>query len=109
VNPKHPDFKHKVGGYSLWLTDAPGWILSELEGVEFDFQTPKSKLVKQHKGDESWKDLVQNPDNWWDNRLDKRNVRAPDFKHKETGEGLWLSGSPAWVLPKLPALKGNKI
>ena len=50
VNPKHPDFKHKVGGYSLWLTDAPGWILSELEGVEYDFQTPKSKLVKQHKG-----------------------------------------------------------
>lgn len=35
----------------------------------------------------------------------QRNARYPDFKHKETGEGLWLESSPSWVLPKLPPLK----
>lgn len=108
VNPKSPDFKHKVGGHALWLTDAPSWVLSEL-GVEVDVKTQKSKQVKQHRGEESWKDLVQNPTKWWDNRLNKRNQRAPDFKHKDTGEGLWLNGSPDWVLPKLPPLKGDKV
>ncbi|XP_030953904.1 protein OSB2, chloroplastic-like isoform X2 [Quercus lobata] len=108
VNPKSPDFKHKVGGHALWLTDAPSWVLSEL-GVEVDVKTQKSKQVKQHRGEESWKDLVQNPTKWWDNRLNKRNHRSPDFKHKDTGEGLWLNGSPDWVLPKLPPLKGNKV
>ncbi|PQP94928.1 protein OSB4 chloroplastic isoform X2 [Prunus yedoensis var. nudiflora] len=34
-----------------------------------------------------------------------RNKKGPDFKHKETGEALWLSSSPAWVLPKLPPLR----
>ncbi|KAK9999866.1 hypothetical protein SO802_019469 [Lithocarpus litseifolius] len=109
ANPKGPDFKHKVGGHSLWLTNAPSWVLSELDRVEVDVKTEKSKQVKQHRGEESWKDLVQNPTKWWDNRLNKRNRRAPDFKHKDTGEGLWLNGSPDWVLPKLPPLKGNKV
>ena len=28
---------------------------------------------------------------------------SPDFKHKDTGEGLWLgSSTPPWVLLKLP-------
>ena len=48
VNPKSPDFKHKVGGHALWLTDAPSWVLSEL-GVEVDVKTQKSRQVKQHR------------------------------------------------------------
>lgn len=35
----------------------------------------------------------------------QRNAKAPDFKHKETGEALWLNESPTWVLPKLPPVK----
>lgn len=35
----------------------------------------------------------------------QKNPKGPDFKHKDTGEGLWLRGSPSWVLPKLPPLK----
>ncbi|KAG6676155.1 hypothetical protein I3842_15G138300 [Carya illinoinensis] len=104
VNPKFPDFKCKVGDRALWLNGAPAWVLSELEGVEFDVKNLKLKQQKgsHGKGDNSWKDLVENPDKWWDNRSNKRNAKSPDFKHKETGEGLWLSGSPGWVLPKLP-------
>ncbi|KAF8396289.1 hypothetical protein HHK36_017904 [Tetracentron sinense] len=44
---------------------------------------------------------------WWKNQIDggiidRFNKRSPDFKPKDTCEGLWLDRSPAWVLPKLP-------
>jgi hypothetical protein len=35
------------------------------------------------------------------------NAKAPDFKHKDTGEALWLNDSPAWVLSKLPPLRSK--
>ncbi|KAL0889204.1 hypothetical protein Bca101_013187 [Brassica carinata] len=108
VKPKHPDFKGKVGGgLSLWLNDAPDWVLQKLNELEFDVFLPKGKL-KQLKGEEFWKDLAQNPDKWYDNRSNKTNVKAPDFKHKESGEALWMTDSPTWVLSKLPPLKKNQ-
>ncbi|KAK9274540.1 hypothetical protein L1049_021789 [Liquidambar formosana] len=105
VKPKHPDFKHKDGRFPLWINTAPVWVLSGLEGLEFDSPIHKTKQVKDHKGDESWKNLVENPDKWWDNRSNKINEKSPDFKHKDTREGLWLSDSPTWVLSKLPPAK----
>ncbi|CAF1990447.1 unnamed protein product [Brassica napus] len=108
VKPKHPDFKGKVGGgLSLWLNDAPDWVLQKLNELEFDVFLPKGKL-KHLKGEEFWKDLVQNPDKWYDNRSRKTNIKAPDFKHKESGEALWMTDSPTWVLSKLPPLKKNQ-
>ncbi|KAF4393882.1 hypothetical protein F8388_018373 [Cannabis sativa] len=136
VNPKYPDFKHKDGSQSLWLSSAPLWLSSKIKGLEFDVPTPKSKEVngnkgeivhfsdsicdeglregeeknKRNRGDDMWKELLENPNKWWDNRIDKKNERAPDFKHKETGEGLWLSSSPIWVQSKLqpPKTKGTQ-
>lgn len=105
VKPRHPDFKRKDGSLSLWLNKAPDWVLPQLEGLKFDVPVSKPREVKQRTREESWKDLVQNPDKWWDNRSDKRNLKAPDFKHKETGEALWLNESPTWVLSELPPLK----
>ncbi|XP_065861675.1 protein OSB3, chloroplastic/mitochondrial-like [Euphorbia lathyris] len=108
ANPKHPDFKRKDGGLVMWLDRAPAWALSELETLHFDVQMARSKQAKLAKGEESWKQLVENPGKWWDNRENKRNVKGPDFKHKETGEGLWLNDSPTWVLSKLPPLKSER-
>ncbi|CAI8594620.1 unnamed protein product [Vicia faba] len=105
VNPRYPDFKRKDGSVPIWIDKAPKWVLSKLEELEFDVPAVKSKQAKDSKRDESWNDLVQNPAKWWDNRLEKRNARYPDFRHKDTGVGLWLKGSPSWVLPKLPPLK----
>jgi len=34
--------------------------------------------------------LESHPDEFWDNRNDKRNPKAPDFKHKDSGIGVWL-------------------
>ena len=34
---------------------------------------------------------VLQPQRLWDNRSTKRNPKAPDFKHKETGDALWIT------------------
>lgn len=46
-----------------------------------------------------WLDLAHNPDRWYDNRGNKRNPKGPDFKHKDSGEALWLNSRelPSWV------------
>ena len=61
ANTNSPDFKHKVGQRSLWLTDAPSWVLLELDRVEFDVQTQKSKQVKQHRGEHEHFILARRP------------------------------------------------
>ncbi|KAL5545678.1 hypothetical protein UlMin_005365 [Ulmus minor] len=106
VNPKHPDFKHKDGKIALWLNVAPQWVMTKLEGLEFDVPNQKSKQTKRND-DELWKNLVENPDKWWDNRLDKTKETSPDFKHKETSKVLWLSDLPSWAVSKLPPPKGK--
>ncbi|KAF7813927.1 protein OSB2, chloroplastic-like [Senna tora] len=109
VKPKYPDFKRKDGSIALWLNQAPNWALSELKGLEVDVLAVKSKQANEKNGDDIWRDVVENPNKWWDNRSNKRNGRAPDFKHKETGEALWLNRSPSWVLTKLPPLKPKQV
>ncbi|GFQ03891.1 protein osb2 chloroplastic [Phtheirospermum japonicum] len=126
VKEKYPDFKHKETGDGIWVDSAPDWVLPGLGKLEFDVKFMKPKPVAggegfgekkefgvkftkgKGKGEESWKSLVDNPSKWWDNRLDKRNPRAPDFKNKETGEGLWLSNSPDWAMSGLPQLRDGK-
>jgi hypothetical protein len=46
-----------------------------------------------------WLEYFEDPAQWWDNRLTKRNVKAPDFKHKVTKRALWINGwyTPEWV------------
>ncbi|KAM7476859.1 hypothetical protein LguiB_024102 [Lonicera macranthoides] len=109
VKAKFPDFKHKESGAALWLNTAPQWVLPGLEGLEFDVPPSKTKQLNVKKGadEDSWKNLVENPCEWWDNRSNKLNARAPDFKHKDTGKALWLSDSPEWALSKLPPLKAD--
>ncbi|KAH1128954.1 hypothetical protein J1N35_000332 [Gossypium stocksii] len=55
---------------------------------------------------ELWQAFFANPTEWWDNRKNKRNPRYPDFKHKDTGEALWIEGrnTPHWVRSQLEIL-----
>ncbi|WOL11993.1 protein OSB3, chloroplastic/mitochondrial [Canna indica] len=56
-----------------------------------------------------WKSLVDNPNQWWDNRSNKLKKTSPDFKHKDTGDALWLSSTtPRWILDKLPPVTTGK-
>lgn len=38
------------------------------------------------------------PENFFDMRQVKATLKHPDFKHKTTGEGIWLSSVPSEVL-----------
>ncbi|XP_039001063.1 protein OSB2, chloroplastic-like, partial [Hibiscus syriacus] len=55
---------------------------------------------------ELWQAFFANPTEWWDNRQNKRNPKYPDFKHKDTGEALWIEGrnTPHWVKSQLEIL-----
>ncbi|KAK4281225.1 hypothetical protein QN277_012747 [Acacia crassicarpa] len=56
--------------------------------------------------EELWQVFFANPVEWWDNRRNKRNPKYPDFKHKDTGEALWVEGrsNPPWVKSQLEIL-----
>lgn len=52
-----------------------------------------------------WQVFFSNPNEWWDQRKRKLNSKQPDFKHKDTGEVLWLSTyDPPWVRRQLQLL-----
>ncbi|XVF80893.1 hypothetical protein PTKIN_Ptkin15bG0111500 [Pterospermum kingtungense] len=55
---------------------------------------------------ELWQAFFANPTEWWDNRKNKRSPKYPDFKHKDTGEALWIEGrnNPHWVKSQLAIL-----
>jgi hypothetical protein len=49
-----------------------------------------------------WQIFFANPFEWWDRRARKRTANQPDFKHKSTGEALWIrSDDPPWVKKQL--------
>ncbi|KAK1428366.1 hypothetical protein QVD17_17199 [Tagetes erecta] len=56
--------------------------------------------------EELWQAFFANPVDWWDNRKNKRSPNYPDFKHKDTGEALWVEGrlNPSWVKSQLSVL-----
>ncbi|KAI3951455.1 hypothetical protein MKW92_006501 [Papaver armeniacum] len=102
VKPKFPDFKHKDGGQALWIDGALKWAISELQltsGKAEDFSRSNSNTKRS--SDVSWKNLIDDPTNWWDNKA----KRAPDFRNKVTREGKWLSSAPSWVSEKLPPIQ----
>ncbi|KAJ7532581.1 hypothetical protein O6H91_13G010900 [Diphasiastrum complanatum] len=53
-----------------------------------------------------WQAFFLSPGEWWDNRNKKKNPKSPDFKHRSSGEALWIEGwnTPSWVNSQLEAL-----
>lgn len=56
-----------------------------------------------------WQALVDNPKDWWDNRVDKKNPKGPDFKGRKgtsvADESLWLDKAPEFVTLVLDGLE----
>ncbi|XP_040377904.1 protein OSB1, mitochondrial-like [Oryza brachyantha] len=49
-----------------------------------------------------WQVFFANPYEWWDNRQSKPHFKCADFKHKDTGEKLWLlPDDPPWIRRQL--------
>ncbi|XP_062080888.1 protein OSB2, chloroplastic-like isoform X2 [Humulus lupulus] len=75
-----------------------------------DSTIPGKKFAANANSDETveqlWQAYFANPVEWWDNRKNKRNPKYPDFKHKDTGEALWIEGrsNPPWVKGQLAIL-----
>ncbi|KAI3684771.1 hypothetical protein L6452_33997 [Arctium lappa] len=62
----------------------------------------ESPLEKQRKRLHLWQVFFASPHEWMDLRKRKANPRQPDFKHKGTGEALWLKPfDPPWVMRQL--------
>lgn len=51
----------------------------------------------------NWHEYFADPSQWWDNRDNKRNPRAPDFKHRVSKKALWVDGwyTPKWAKDRL--------
>ncbi|KAL8226120.1 hypothetical protein R6Q57_018677 [Mikania cordata] len=106
VKANYPEFSHKDTRAGLWLDKAPVDVLQGLGQLEFFSLPNKGENVKDS---DSWKHLIENPNKWWDNRLDKKNEKGPDFKNKDSGKALWLGGAPSWALSSLPPLKAKTV
>ncbi|KAG6536485.1 hypothetical protein ZIOFF_001543 [Zingiber officinale] len=128
IHPNYPDFKNRKTYQVLWVDRAPSWVSERLEGLVFASRE-KEKLPPQQSeyhgeagiskqkeysfassiknNETSWKNLIDNPKDWWDNRSMKLKKTSPDFKHKETGEALWLSSfnTPDWLKKTSPDFK----
>lgn len=70
-------------GYSAPPTGASG---SSMPPFPADSQIPAEKDANQQWARERF---AQYPGEFWDNRQNKRNPRAPDAKHKSTNMPLW--------------------
>ena len=61
----------------------------------------------QGEKDDLWREVLDNPDAWWDNRERKNapggNPRYPDFKHKDSQTPLWIESrdTPQWAIDAL--------
>jgi len=51
---------------------------------------PEPEVVPRVLMEDPWWHLAEHPSKWWDNRSSKKNLRAPDFKHKVLNKGLWI-------------------
>ncbi|KAI5061374.1 hypothetical protein GOP47_0023879 [Adiantum capillus-veneris] len=99
ANPNAPDFKHKKTQKALWIDgpNNPGWVKFMLEEkCKADSQDDSGCLQLKWS---MWEDYFTDPTMWWDNRMTKKNPRAPDFKHKVSKKMLRLddSDNPEWV------------
>lgn len=71
---------------------------AEIQGGEAAMDRHRNKL-------HLWQVFLHNPYEWWDNRKNKKNPKQPDFKHKDTGESLWIEpNDPPWLKRQLELL-----
>ncbi|KAL5705092.1 Protein osb1 [Ranunculus cassubicifolius] len=88
---------HRSQPYQIY--EKPEASIFTSDGLEIE---KKSERDREHERLHLWQVFLVNPHEWWDNRKTKKNPRAPDFKHKDTGEVLWLDPKdPPWLKRQL--------
>jgi hypothetical protein len=88
----------RIGALSSSWERKPSPNMDVRVGVSTSVPAVKSKQTE----DEFWMHYFADPGRWWDNRYDKINLQAPDFKHKVTHKGLWIHNrtTSEWVKQK---------
>ena len=109
INPNGPDFKHKDSGDGLWLDgkfpaapDIKQRVLNELPNAPRE--APAASAASNPETAELWQRLLDDPSQWWDNRVNKQNPRGPDFKHKVSAQPLWLNSCPPHFVAQVNAI-----
>ena len=95
---------------SLWLMSC---LLADIGFVLF-LKTEQPQVWKhrlpvqsaESSAEEKWNSVRSNPELWWDNRLNKRNPKGPDYSLKDKSGGsiaLWLNSrdTPEWAKQEL--------
>ncbi|XP_031097553.1 protein OSB1, mitochondrial-like [Ipomoea triloba] len=70
----------------------------------------EDRLEKSNSRLHLWQVFFSNPSEWWDNRKNKVNHKGPDFKHRYSGEALWLQqNDPPWIRRQLELLDSRPV
>ncbi|KAK9861227.1 hypothetical protein WJX84_009182 [Apatococcus fuscideae] len=112
--PRLNDTSYGNQAYAEPSTSAPGidqtFQDQSYQHMDQEYMPPPQQQYSQpqpaqsfNPNDEKWRVFFQDRSRWWDNRQNKRNPRAPDFKHKDTGDGIWLSSAPQWAQDEVDA------
>ena len=87
------DWVHE-GCFQMWLRVQRGREV-DAQGERCWEETAGSRVRVASEGhsreasiEACWKQLVERPEEWWDNWTIRSNPRAPDFKHKRTRRAL---------------------
>jgi len=106
---KTPDFSQQavVSSYKTSHVKSPDF---SQQAVVSGYKTSHVKSSSSSRDadfiESLWQEFFSSPLEWWDNRTNKKNLKAPDFKHKDTGEVLWIwnKSTPPWVKSQLAVL-----
>ncbi|KAL1214167.1 Protein OSB1 [Cardamine amara subsp. amara] len=107
------DFDYRVKVTEVnYMTAPPSQVLDSRISEKPISEANREDGIEESKNDDMiylWQVFFTNPYEWWDNRKNKTNPRQPDFKHKRTGEALWLvSDLPDWITRQLELLDQRK-
>lgn len=100
-------FHYKVNVKELNYVAHPslGSVFQKSKGSQVGADVDEDRMSKYKSQLHLWQVFFASPYEWWDNRRRKQNSREPDFRHKDTGEALWLhSSDPPWIKRQLQLL-----
>uniref|UniRef100_A0A7N0T3X4 Uncharacterized protein n=1 Tax=Kalanchoe fedtschenkoi TaxID=63787 RepID=A0A7N0T3X4_KALFE len=83
---------------------------SNVQGQATSWTSSNKPAFGSNSTEALWQAFFANPVDWWDNRKNKKSPKHPDFKHKDTGEALWIEGrnNPHWVPSQLSILDSRR-
>ncbi|KAH6780793.1 hypothetical protein C2S52_012030 [Perilla frutescens var. hirtella] len=94
-------YKVTVEEMNFVAQNSPKLVCQNLVKLEPKYSV-EDMMQKRRNRLHLWQIFFASPSEWWDNRNSKLKPGLPDFKHKDTGESLWLKDNdPLWIKQQL--------